>query len=552
MSGPLDDYMSGPLDAILDEGASGLRFFDRVLPWRDDAGGTGPSYLDLCARYDGQRGLDTDVLRADAARCRDVATTLRAELAVRTEAATELSTAWTGAAATAAGDVLAAQSARATLDLDHLDLAASTLDRAAEGLRAIVQDKAVAAADHHRSDVGGRDLDDAQATVVGATQDPSTWSVDTVSRLTALVPELRAAVAGGAVALWERPDVVDAVIRACRDWVDGVFIPAVEEATTSFDDLCSDSHAAVERIFDVVDSALGDLCTDPYPTASDPVPPPTPPAAPAPTAPAAAPSCANSPGTGSPSAPPVATPDVPGPAAPTAPAVPTVPAVSAVPVPDAPVTVVPDLRVTDVVRAAVVEAVTAVLSGADGAVIESAGARDPVQSGIDSGIEARCESSEAGLASEPSANTTSPVDATPAPEVGRVEVKWAGGEVGLVLRADGSIDLEAGPASGSGSAPTGTVPSSPAEPETPGGSVPSVDPAPPVDPAPSADPAPAVDPAPSADPAPAVDPPPADCVPDVPVAAVAPSAPAEPGSLPALEPTPAAGPRPALAEAGPL
>lgn len=528
--------MSGPLEAILDEGAVGLRFFDRVVPWRDEAGGTGPSYLDLCARYDAQRGLDTDVLRADAARCRDVATTLRAELAARTEAATGLTTVWTGAAATAAGDVLAAQSTRASLDVDHLELAASTLDRAAEGLRAIVQDKAVAAADHDRRDVAGRDLDDAHATVVGATQDPSTWSVDTVDRLTALVPELGAAVARGPVALWERPEVVDAVVTACRNWVDGVFLPSVDEATTSFDDLCLQSHAAIERIFDVVDAALGDLCTDPYPTVADSVTLPIEPlpTEPLPTTPAAAEQCVGPSGTGSPSAPAVAAPEQPGPVAPAGSAVPTVPTVpaasgapaapAAVSVPDASVNAVSDDRLADVVRTAMVEAVSLVLSRDEGA------------------VEAPCESLEVGPVSEPERGSepgaTSPVDATPASDLGRVEAEWAGHRARLEVHADGSIEFRAGPVAGS--EPTPAPPVAPAEPP--------VDRAPPVDPAPPVAPAPP-EPTPVDAPPPVA---PADCVPDTPAAA--PSAPPGPSPEPPVEPAsdPVAGPRPALAEAGPL
>ena len=529
--------MSGPLEAILDEGAVGLRFFDRVVPWRDEAGGTGPSYLDLCARYDAQRGLDTDVLRADAARCRDVATTLRAELAARTEAATGLTTVWTGAAATAAADVLAAQSTRASLDVDHLELAASTLDRAAEGLRAIVQDKAVAAADHDRRDFAGRDLDDAHATVVGATQDPSTWSVDTVDRLTALVPELGAAAARGPVALWERPEVVDAVVTACRNWVDGVFLPAVDEATTSFDDLCSESHAAIERIFDVVDAALDDLCTDPYPTVADSVTLPT---EPLPTTPAAAEQCVGPSGTGSSSAPAVAAPEQPGPAAPAGSVVPTVPAVSAAPasvsvpaasVPDASVNAVSDERLADVVRTAVAEAVSLVLSSDEGA------------------VETPCESAEVRPVSEPERGSEpgarSPIDATPASDLGRVEAGWAGHRARLEVHADGSIEFRAGPVAGS--EPTQAPPVDPAEPP--------VDRASPVAPAPLVDPAPPVDPAPL-EPTPVDAPPPqeapADCVPDAPAAA--PSVPPGPSPEPPVEPAsdPVAGPRPALAEAGPL
>lgn len=546
------------LDAVLDRGASGLRFFGRVLPWRDAAGGPGPSYLDLCAAYDMQRGLEPDALRADGETCRAAATSLREELSVRDRAIGALSEAWTGGAATAAGDVLAAQSTRAGADLDRLDLAAAALVRAADGLHAIVEDKAVAAADHDRLDVGGRALADAEATVAAATQDPSSWSVDTVSRLAAVVPELAAMVAPGAGALWERPDVVEAVRAQCREWTDDVFLPAVDEATASFQRLCEDTHRAVGRIFDVVDTALEGVTTDPYPTPDAPVTPdaldapvpmaPIPPPAPVPptaTGPASAASvCAVE----SPDPQPVPTRPVPTQPVPTQPVV-THPAgvVAAAASED---------RLAALVRSAVTDAVTAVLDRAEVADRPaettpcSAGtARYPAEAGAPTGAVPETGRPEIGRL-----------------EVGRLEVEGAGHHIRIEVHADGSLDVTAGPTDAPNADEPPPTPTAPED--TPAAELDAEAPVETPSPAPEEPDQPDEAAAPEAPPpdqreapAPSGECAPAPIVEGAPAAAVAPTRPApepspDPEPSPAPEPdqppAPVSGARPELAEAGPL
>ncbi|MGB6182010.1 MAG: hypothetical protein WBF79_12265 [Rhodococcus sp. (in: high G+C Gram-positive bacteria)] len=255
------------VDALLDAGSDGLRFFELFLPLVGASGApVGTSYTDLCAGYDQQRGLDVDALQADSDRVRTVAARAREEIDRHTDAARALERAWSGDAATSALDLLRRQSARSASDVDRLDAVASSMNSAVAGLRAIMEDKSVAASHFWSPDVGGRDARTVAATVVGAGGEVA-GAENVLGTLATVFPTLTAEVLAAAVPAEVRSRVLDPLAAECREWLDTVFLPAMAERVGAFQELCRTTDAAVSDVFAALTSAVADIDIDPYPVA---------------------------------------------------------------------------------------------------------------------------------------------------------------------------------------------------------------------------------------------------------------------------------------------
>ena len=91
------------VESLLDEGSRGLLYFEHYLPiLRRVDPASNWNHPDLCARYDEQRGLDTNTLVIDASTLSGCVAVARDQLALQQGAIDQLDSAWSGAAAESA------------------------------------------------------------------------------------------------------------------------------------------------------------------------------------------------------------------------------------------------------------------------------------------------------------------------------------------------------------------------------------------------------------------------------------------------------------------
>ncbi|MDG3008988.1 hypothetical protein G4X40_02360 [Rhodococcus sp. D2-41] len=243
------------VDAMLDAGAVGLRFFEQFLPLAAALAPIGVGYPDVRRRFDEQRGLDVAALGSDAERVRAQARAAAEQLDVqRAQSARLLEEQW-GVAVDAAGALLRDHLDRAACDLAHLRRCADALDAAAHTLWSVVRDKAEMTAGLGSGEIGGRTV--AQITLM----------VESVCGVGAPDHAAAAAVTGWQPAV---PGVsaaapVAAVRAACERWLREVFVPSVQSRCRAFTALCDQADAAVSETFRVLTALLDETDIGPYP-----------------------------------------------------------------------------------------------------------------------------------------------------------------------------------------------------------------------------------------------------------------------------------------------
>ncbi|WP_459548317.1 DNA polymerase III subunit gamma/tau domain-containing protein [Nocardia sp. X0981] len=235
------------VDAILDAGAVGLRYFEVFLPrYREWTGHepAGGGYFALAAHYDQQRGTDLEALRG-------IATALGEELEGRL------------------GDQAAAQNARFADLPNHwngspaadnarqfLALAGTGIGTTVDALRAVHTAATTALtriedAVRHKADTVKNGFD--AATAAGKSAQQIDWLIDVAqgtvgtgeavrNRLRTELPEHHADGADPAA--------------TCRGWLDRVFAGEIEAAVTRFTTLCSDTHTTVSGAYEQLLTAL--------------------------------------------------------------------------------------------------------------------------------------------------------------------------------------------------------------------------------------------------------------------------------------------------------
>lgn len=214
------------MDALLQTGAAGLRYFELYLPRAAavaagrGTGDTFPAYPDVETRYFEQRGIDLTALDADI----EILARVAAELDDRfdDEAAIrgELGQAWTGGAADRAGEHFA----------EHLRRA-DGVRRSAHAVRGALAD----AAGSLRA-AGTRKADE-----VGAL-DPTT--------------------AGGLT-----PEQIDGVLAGgdCDDSSIGPFLAHVRETVQQFTTLCDETAAAIDEVYRTLDCVFAGIDDSAFP-----------------------------------------------------------------------------------------------------------------------------------------------------------------------------------------------------------------------------------------------------------------------------------------------
>lgn len=252
------------IDGLLDLGSEGLTFFATFLPLVGASGAPmTTTHVALCARYDEQRGLDTEALRADADRLGAAAAEARAEIGRQSDAAESLGRAWSGDAADAALDLLRRQCARSAGHADQLEAIGSAMASASAGLHAIVEDKSIAASAFRTDHVGGRDAAQVAATIAGA---GGASAPDAVRTLASVFPGLEAMLLSASDPGRRQAEVLEPVAARCREWLDTVFVPAMTERVAAFEELCTSTETAVSEIYAALCAAAADIDGSPWPS----------------------------------------------------------------------------------------------------------------------------------------------------------------------------------------------------------------------------------------------------------------------------------------------
>ncbi|WP_040833642.1 hypothetical protein [Nocardia brevicatena] len=241
------------IDAILDGGAEGLRYFEVFLPRYRDWTGNAPvsgDYAALAAGYDRERGMDLEPLRVFATA---LGTELDRHLDHEAQAlagrAGSLPVYWNGSAAAAnAHRFLADAATRATTGFDTLRSIHITVSAAVTRLEDAVRGKAdIARRDYGPDTAGGR------------TPPQIDWIIDCARHHAgpategSVVAELRAALPESALA-----GDADAP-TLCAKWLDTVLVPEIDTRAAAFADLCDTTNTTIIGIYDEIVAALDRL-----------------------------------------------------------------------------------------------------------------------------------------------------------------------------------------------------------------------------------------------------------------------------------------------------
>ncbi|MFI1462820.1 hypothetical protein [Nocardia carnea] len=234
------------VDAILDVGAAGLRFFEVFVPrYREWTGHTptGGDYFALAAQYDQQRGMDLESLR-------NLATVLGEELDGRLgdQAATqptrfgEVSAYWNGSpAADDARQFFTATGATITSNIDLLRTVHSAATTAVNQIDSAVRTKADTIKNEFVPD-----------TAAGKSPQQIDWFIDLAQgrgdTSQSVQDRLRS----------ELPGYVEGSdpVAGCRTWLDKDFVPEIDAMVARFTTVCSQAHTAVTGAYEQLVTAV--------------------------------------------------------------------------------------------------------------------------------------------------------------------------------------------------------------------------------------------------------------------------------------------------------
>ena len=222
------------VDATLDAGAHGLRYFDEFLPRARRITGADVDAEQIRARYDQQRGLDLEALAADVdrlGRSLDIASEQLADQRARIRS---LETNWTGGASETARNSLRGHADRAEHDQRSLGAAHDAMGESVRSLKSVVEDKARSVGGYE-ANVDGKSGADVDRIIDGA----RSGSPD----LVATFPDLAGA-------------TPEQVVERCATWLTDVFIPHVREHLAHFDELCATVDRAVRDVYDQLTGSL--------------------------------------------------------------------------------------------------------------------------------------------------------------------------------------------------------------------------------------------------------------------------------------------------------
>ncbi|PSR59183.1 hypothetical protein C8258_30165 [Nocardia sp. MDA0666] len=251
------DSSNTGIDKLLDSGKEGLNFFSTFIPRYKAWTGADPSggnEATLTARYDQQRGMDVEPLRAiGTAIGQELNGAIGAAIQDQRVRLRELPSRWSGST----GADNAAQMVQRVADQigkehDNLDGIARALSAAAEQLENVVRTKADAVrTDFSTNTLAGKSADQIDKVISYARGDfGGAADVDEHrTKVRDILPEIGAA---------------DDPATYSKRWLDNVFVPALDGKIAAFTALTDATHTAVTGVYDQLAAALESLGSSPY------------------------------------------------------------------------------------------------------------------------------------------------------------------------------------------------------------------------------------------------------------------------------------------------
>ncbi|WP_405179697.1 hypothetical protein OG225_39085 [Nocardia sp. NBC_01377] len=246
---PLSSAADATADILLNNGASGLLYFEEYLPRYNKCFaslgiGCGEIALlqmsSLYTRYDVERGMDIAALEQMAVTMGRLVTATKVELDSQTAQRAALPSVWQGQAGDAAWLMLDSQVKRAEVGHAEVSALSSVLTKAAAGLREIIEVKARIVESYWHPTLP--DIPDRN----GRSREEIDKFFDTA-----------------------RNDRESEEGREAERWLRETFAAHVEETVASFEQVCSSAEAAVRQLYDDLIIALNGVDTAPYPVPAE-------------------------------------------------------------------------------------------------------------------------------------------------------------------------------------------------------------------------------------------------------------------------------------------
>ncbi|NLE79282.1 MAG: hypothetical protein GX610_06795 [Rhodococcus sp.] len=286
---PVPGSLMSPDDA-LDQGASGLVFFEQFLPAARRIGIEDREYSDYRAAFDAERGLDVHALEVDADAARVIASTAQAATEEHRAGVNTLSSAWWGDAGHDAVVFAGTVRDRGDDTAAQVVAVAEALGALPDTLRQAVQTKSFVVASLHQTTVAGytahqidtlvdiaeRAADGGGYLVERLVADAASWFPKIASVIAAHESSGNASSVEPGGRVTDSPELRATVARIARDWLRDWFAPCYRTTRTLFDDACTHCAETVRAAYCAVSEEAQKVTTGAYPSPSGWAPAPVP------------------------------------------------------------------------------------------------------------------------------------------------------------------------------------------------------------------------------------------------------------------------------------
>ncbi|AHH15775.1 hypothetical protein NONO_c09680 [Nocardia nova SH22a] len=245
------------IDKLLDTGKEGLNFFGTFVPRYKAWTGANPAGGDeaaLTTRYDQQRGMDVEPLRTiGTAIGQGLDGTIGDAIRIQQLRLSELPARWSGSpGADNAAQLVQRVNGLVGGEHDNLSGIAQALSAAAEQLENVVRTKADAVrVDFATATLADRTADQIDKVIACARGDFG--GVADVEEQRTKVREILPEIGTG-----------DEPATYAKDWLDRVFVPALDGKIAAFTTLTDATHTAVNGVYEQLGGALESLGASPY------------------------------------------------------------------------------------------------------------------------------------------------------------------------------------------------------------------------------------------------------------------------------------------------
>ncbi|MCJ0890745.1 hypothetical protein [Rhodococcus sp. ARC_M5] len=245
------------VDDILDTNAHGLLYFERFLPLACRVFGVEfPPYVDVCAGYDEQRGLNLGALGHDADAVGALSTVLGEQLVEQVQLRRVLQLRWHGEAGEAVQTFLSAEQEEADAFARSIEDSHQTMCAAVDVLRDAVTDKAELVGGLSVDNVDGKDADQIDAILAASGLECRPVDRATVfPRLASAFPDLTDRARSADVS----DEFAAEVGQVCRHWIENEFVPRVQGTYDAIVGACTATDTAVRGCLKLVVDILAGI-----------------------------------------------------------------------------------------------------------------------------------------------------------------------------------------------------------------------------------------------------------------------------------------------------